>query len=475
MKKTTQKSLIIRCIPYILLIVLCFVALEEAQALFTITARPYDGGFDLRFEKISVLTPSDAEKEVTITVNTDIGTQYQVYQYVNQPLSSSQGMSLSTRAFSVYTLRGSNSRGTLQLDSEISVTANKTLVYTSNVNGDNDSFIIVYRIHPSLVTHSGFYRGRISFQIEAINSTEPPSTVVLDVEADIEIESSIEITTITGGKTISVESPEKAEMPARVFVSVQGQEQGQYRIMQQVESPISRDGDELREGLTFYVDSKEGGVPAQTSAGPLRYGQSLVYTSDGFGSNDEIEITYQAEDGLKAGNYRGSISYYIESPFSTSMRSGPIEVLPLEVTVEPIFDLKARAEGGGPISFRNLKEGEIHTIEVVIEVETNLAEPYQVTQYISSLLTAKDGTAIAKDYFTFVTKEVDEKNAITKGVLKYPNKSPVDTNEVVVFLSNREGASDIFKVVYELIGPRDQFGGDYTAGIHFSLSQIEFQ
>ena len=207
----------------------------------------------------------------------------------------------------------------------------------------------------------------------------------------------------------------------------------------------------------------------------MRYGQTLVYTSDGFGSNDEIEITYQADDGLNAGNYRGSISYYIESPFSTSMRSGPVETLPLEVEVKPIFDLTARTEGGGALSFRNLKEGEKRTVEVIIAVETNLAKPYQVTQYISSLLTAKDGTAIPENYFTFATEDVDEKGKITKGVLKYPDKAPVNTDETVIFLSNRDGASDEFRVVYELIGPRDQFGGDYTAGIHFSLSQIEFQ
>ncbi|MBN3038714.1 MAG: hypothetical protein JW869_04765 [Candidatus Omnitrophica bacterium] len=449
--------------------------IEEAYAVFTINARPYDGSFDIRFEKIGSLTKLDQEKEVTITINTDIATRYRVYQEISSPFVNSQGDTLPTQAFSVYSLRGSNSRGTLALDSEITVRPVRTLLYTSDAAGTNDSFIIVYRLNHSLVDISGVYRGRVSYLLEAVNSNEPPHAHTLNVELDIEMPSEIEVSTITGSRTVEIDSPESG-LPAKVFISVQGQRQGQYKLTQMVEPLINREGEELREGIIFSVEAKEGGTAAQISPGPLKQGQSLLYTSDSLGSDDEIEITYGLEDGLIAGEYRGSVAYYVENPFSTSMRSGKIDTLPLEVNIEPVFELKVNPEAAGVIEFRNLKEGQIQEMSVIIEVESNLAKRYQVTQYISTLLTSKDGKAIPEGYFRFTTQEIDEKGKpATKGTLKYPTETEVSTDATVIFISNRKGEPDRFKVLYELTGPRDQFGGDYTTGIHYSLSQIDIE
>jgi hypothetical protein len=205
-------------------------------------------------------------------------------------------------------------------------------------------------------------------------------------------------------------------------------------------------------------------------------GQVLLYTSDGLGADDDLEITYNLKEGLMAGEFRGSISYYIESPFSTSLRSGLIDTLQVEADIEPQFELSVAPEEGSSVAFRNVKEGEVQEIVVVIEVKSNLAKPYQVTQYLSSQLTTKEGQAIPKGYFKFITLASDEKTGTkAKGTVKVPAKTDVETNETVIFASNHQGEPDAFRVAYELTGPPDQLGGDYTAGIHYSLSQLDIQ
>lgn len=467
----------VRCLTILLIgVSLIITNIPRAEAAFTLSVTPYDGGFDLRFGKVDQLSPIDVEKEVTITINTDIGKRYQVIQSISTPLTNTEGTVLAQGALTVYTLRGSNARGTLGLDSERAVTSARAFLYTSDVAGNSDSFTVVYRLKHSLISTSGLYRGRLSFSLQPIDSTQAPRTVNLNVEVDIEVPSKIEVTTLTGGKTIELVSPETEGLPAQVSISIQGRRQGRYKILQRVEPLMNLEAEELKDAVTFSLKGGKAGILACAGETALKPGETLLYTSDPRGLDDEIEITYYVKESLKAGRYRGNISYYIESTAYPSPKSGLIDTLQLDVNIKPIFELKIMPESGGVIEFKNVREESVQETKVLIEINSNLAQPYQVTQDISSMLTTKDGKVIPRGYFKFSTKEVDdEKGLRVKGTLKYPSKSTVEPDETIIFISNRKGESDRFKIIYELSAPRDQWGGDYTTGINYSLSQIEIQ
>lgn len=450
--------------------IITFFNIGQSYAEFNISVRPYDGGFELRFAEIERFSPIDTEKEVTVTVNSDIGKRYQVIQSLLDPLTNTEGVTLPGEAFTIYTLKGSNATGTLGLDSAVPVMAGRTLIYNSNESGMSDSFTIVYTLRYSLVKAPGLYRGRLNFFLEPIDSTEAPATVKLDVEVDIEIPAKIEVSTLTGSKIITLELPEKETLPAEVTISIQGQQQGQYKILQVVEPLIDQEGKELTQGVYFLVKGGKNGIIAQAGETMLRQGRTLLYTSSSRGEDAEIKVTYSLKEGLKSARYRGKISHYIEGPV-VYPKGGLIDALQLEVDIEPIFKLKAVPQMGS-IHFGDIRPGKLQQSEVLIEVETNLAEPYQVSQRLLSLLTNQQGQTVPQEAFTVRTVALEEKGA--QGTLKYLLKTPAKEGQMVVFVSNSEGKPESFKIIYELNVTRrmDVKPGDYSAQIVYSMSAL---
>ncbi len=460
-------------INIIVLLMVCFLNIESAWAVFNLSVTPYERGYELRFEKADQISPVEVEKGVTIAVNTDIGKRYQVVQTLLEPLINEEGAFLPMEAFAVYTLQGSNRLGTMGLDSEVTLRRGRTLIYTSNQAGDNDSFVIVYSLDYSLVSKPGLYRGRLNFSLEPIDSTQEPVMVTLDVEASVEASSKIELKTLSGGKTLELEAPERKALPAEATISIQGQRQGQYRIFQMPEPLMGPEGEELTDGVYFSVEGGKNGVLAQAGETALRQDRrTLLYTSSPRGMDDQIIITYSLKEGLKSARYRGKISYYIEGPF-TYPQGGRIDTLQLDVNIKPIFEIKITPETGGLIEFRDVKSGKIQESEVLIEINSNLGRSYQVSQNVLSALINEDGKAIPEGFFKLITKEADGKKEIgAKGVLKYPSKSNVELGETVLFISNNRGDPAGFRVIYELNVPFAQRAGNYTTRINYSLFEI---
>ncbi len=444
-------------------------------AEFALRVEPFDGSFDLRFDKIDQLEPFAKEKEVTVTITTDIGKRYQLFQAVLIPLTNLEGETLPRGALTMYTLRSSNRYGTLDLDAGVPVTVGRRRIYTSDERGLSDSFTIVYALDYSLVNKPGLYRGRLNFFLEPIDSTQAPRTVELDVEADIAIPAKTEVATLTGSKTIYLESPPEQALPAEITISIQGQRAGQYRILQELEPPLNLEAEELTKGIFYSLTGGKNGILAHSGEIILKPGETVIYTSDRRGSDDEIDIAYQLQEGLQAGRYRGRINYYIESPALPGQRA-LIDTLQLDVNIKSIFEIRVTPESGGIIEFRDVAERKVQETEVLIEINTNLARPYQVSQDVASLLTSKDGKVISEGYFKFTTRPADDiQDGRVKGILKYPASSPVEVGGTTLFISNKRGEPDRFKVIYELTAPPDQRGGDYTTRINYSLSQIEIQ
>jgi hypothetical protein len=104
--------------------------------------------------------------------------------------------------------------------------------------------------------------------------------------------------------------------------------------------------------------------------------------------------------------------------------------------------------------------------QVQVVVRTNLHKPYQVMQNMSSLMTNKQGKEFKKEHFTF---KVDLKEQ--KGRTRYTDFSPVETGEYPVYMSDSQGSSAAFIVMYQLQGYFDMSSGDFVAPLRFSLNQ----
>jgi hypothetical protein len=439
-----------------------------ALAAFNISVTPFEGGFDLRFGKVSAIGP-ETNKELVINITTDIGKQYRIRQSILEPLNNGQGVTIPPNNFFVYGLRGTNKFGTLSVEEQIPVSMGRNIIYTSNQEGSADSFTLVYGLRGPFNIAPGQYRGRISFSLEPIDSSQNSVTSILNIFADIEVESSIAIKIVSGSKVIALNSVSENAKSADVLVEIKGGLGNQFRITQVMEQPLmSSEGNELSAGaLNFAVkEAKKGeGITTPTN---LSSGRQDIYTSTSQGDADSFIITYALGDlsQEKAGRYKTNIKYLVGG--SGYVKQGLIETLNLEVQNERMFNLVVTPEMGGSLQFRDLKPLQPPRInEVVFKINTNTGRRYQVSQNTPSLFTNKEGEIIPGKYFTMRTESLN-----TKGILKYPNKTEVRAGEMSLFVSDDLGTCDTFKVIYELTIPPDLHAGDYSTRFMYSLTEI---
>ncbi len=459
-----KKLLLIAAIALFALII----APRVALATFNMSVTPYEGGFDLRFGKVSLIGP-ETNKELVVNITSDIGKQYRIYQSILEPLNNGQGATIPSSNFYVYGLRGSNKFGTLAVVEQVPVSMGRTIIYTSNQQGASDSFILVYGLRGPFNLAPGQYRGRIGFNIESFDSSQSPVTVVLNIYADIAVESSVGISTPTGSRSIVLSSAKEDKKSSDVLVEVKGGLGSQFRIVQDMSSQImSADGNQLSEGaINFEVkEAKKGeGVTTPTN---LTSGRQVLYTSTPSGDADSFIVTYSLGDfsKQKAGKYRVNIRYLLEG--SGYVKAGLIDTLNLELENERMFNLIVTPEIGGSLQFRDLKPNQPPRVnEVTLQVKTNIGKRYQVSQDTPSLFTDKEGNIIPGKYFTVRTESLN-----TKGILNYPQKTEVKPGEMSLFVSDETGSSDTFNVIYELSTPPDLHAGDYTTRIVYTISEL---
>ncbi|MGD9015271.1 MAG: hypothetical protein PVI33_04535, partial [Candidatus Omnitrophota bacterium] len=422
-----------------------------------------------RFGKVSAIGPR-INKEVIVNITSDIGKQYHLVQRLLEPLTNAQGVSLSQNNFFVYGIRGTNKYGNLAVEQEVPVFLGRTILYTSNPGGLPDSFNLVYNLKGPFNVPAGSYRGRIAFTLEPIDATQQEVTAILNIFAEIEIESGIEIKTITGGRIISLSSAREEANSSDVLFEIKGGLGSQFRILQQLQQPLkSQDGQELPlEAVNFQLrEASKGTGPFR--ALPLSLRQEAIYTSGPRGELDSFIITYSLGDLSKAtaGRYRTALRYLLDETIPA--QTNPIDFYDLEVEIERVFDIAVETEiGVGIIEFRDLKPRQPpKTYEVAINIMTNIGKQYQVTQKATSDLVNREGQVIPQGYFTLRTESLE-----TKGVLKFAQNSPVKKGDTVLFISDRDGSADSFKVIYELTCPAEIKAGDYSTSVVYSLSEL---
>ncbi len=461
-----KENISLRFLAVTLALISALIISEQAFAAFNISISPYEGGTDLQFGKVKNYGLF-VSKEVTINITSDIGKQYQLVQTLIEPLSNTQGMSLSQNNFTVYGEHGSNQYGTLSAEQETPVSVSRPILYTSNTAGNSDSFKLVYVLKYPFSVSSGSYRGRIAFTLEPIDSAQERVTVVMNVFADLEIESAVELKTATGSKVISLSSSQRDRFSNNVFVEIKGGMGNQFKIFQTLALPLeSSEGLKLPfEAINFYVSgAKYGSAPTQATALLQRHEE--IYSSGASGEADKFVITYNLAEPekQKAGRYRGNLKYTFENAQNLEL----LDNFEVEVEIARVFDLLVKPELGGVVEFRDLKpQTAPKQSEVVIAINSNIGKQYQISQQLTTGLVNREGKSIPPKNFMLRLESLE-----TKGSLQFSSPAEVKMGETVLFISDKEGSSDKFKIVYELVPSLDILAGNYATRMTYSISEI---
>lgn len=451
----------------ILFFALSFVALNRTtlSADFSLSATPFEGGSDMIYGKIDTHS-GRINKEVVVKVTSDINKRYRIIQNLLEPLTNAQGVALAENSLLVYGIRGTNIFGTLNVEQEIPARQGMSILYTSNTQGQSDSFKLVYGLVISPEQAPGSYRGRIGFILEPIDSSQSLVTVILNIFADISAEPKIKITAVDGGTILRLRADSDTEASADVLVDIEGSWGGQFKLLQMLEKPLeSSEGSELSEQAVNFVvrDARKGTAIIQPTA--VSTNRQVIYTSNRNGESESFIVRYSLDNlsQIKAGKYRGALRYYFEG-----LDSFLIDRLNLEIYVPKLFDLTVIPETGGLMQFRNLNPKEPpRTNDVIIKINTNIRKAYQVSQKVISEFIDKEGNIIPKENFKLKMEPLE-----SKGQLKFPEKTEVKIGEIVLFVSDKDGSPDSFKIIYELNPGLNLKPGDYSTSIVYSILEL---
>jgi hypothetical protein len=456
----------------------------SSYAVFNLTASPTEGGFDLRFNRLS---PGDFKqvKEVELRVNSDIAKQYRILQRVVAPLSTSDGTTIPSEQFRMYPKVNSNTAGTLLYREEAPLGQFDTVLYTSNSIGQNDSIRLVYTLTPEENQTPGSYYGRIAYILTPIDSTQSQTVVTLNIYVDLGAgnKANIEVGTASGSsrlyftsKGMTQDNVVGLEQPVEIFVKVHYPLGSTYRIYQDLSdaSLMSVSGQEL--DLTKILFSAKGGERGTvTKEGDLKSvaSRQLLYISDPIGAPDEFKVTYKSSDDFRlqtTGFYRGRLNFVIEKEQSSNPAPQVVKTFDVEIDIVPLFDINVYSQGQKGVSLRfgdaSYKTGP-KTSDVDIFVETNMGKPYQVIQKVLSPMVNEGGDKIPQKDFVVRVKDIGE--AIEpKFYLK--DTAPVKEGETAIFTSSAAGESAHFKVEYQLTLRPDSKGGNYSTHLGYSLA-----
>jgi len=466
--KIYSKSTKLSCLVTVFVLSLIFS--HHALAALDLRIRPYEGGYDLDYHRVD-LQAGRVNKEVVFDITSDIGKQYRLIQVLAEPLTNEQGISMPQNSLVVYAVRGSNKYGSLSVETDTPVFLGRQILYTSSQEGLSDSFILVYSLIVPQDQEPGYYRGRLAFTLEPVDSLQDSRTVVLNIAAEIQTESHFEIITCSQDNTVHLDSSIPEKRSCDVAINIVGGLGRQFRITQLLAEPIlSSDGDELDPTAIKFIarEAQEGAVANQELSLSLR--PEVIYTSGSRGQADNFIVTYSLGDlsGQTAGRYAGNIKYLAEGGSLPS--GGLIGTIRLEIENPRLFDLSITPQLGGRIEFRDLKPRQPpKAYEVVIKINSNIGKQYQVSQMITSLLVNKSGDEMGEDYFTCRTESAE----VTKGSLRVSQNTAIKKQaSMTLFVSDSKGSSDTFKVIYELTPPPDVRAGDYSTTLVYSLLEI---
>jgi len=446
-----------------LFFIMSFLVGLSAQADLNLTVAPYEGGGGLRFGRVN--ETSQVSKEVKIRISSTDEERYQIKQRLLEPIVNENGITLDEGVISFYTVRGSNALGSLYQDDLRSLSSREDILYSSNQSGSSDSFDIVYSLDGSKLAELGQFQGRILISLEPAGSSSP-QTVILTLDFNAELEFEINLESSKGASKLRLDTKSEDTMKEYLEFNLTGNLDEELELYQEVVSiPCSEAGATLNSKvLKFFISgSTSEGIYYRTPQ-YLEYKDMLIYSS--LGGEDSFQINFSIDpeanlNDIEPGLYRGRLAYHLEGENIDQVI--PID---LEVEVRTIFDIEIIMEEN--LAFKNLKPNSLPQEKtVIIEVNSNIKQPYQVTQ--TAYLANKEGEGIPESCFTMRQEHLLEEE---KGELKFEGFSPVPIEEkdMLIFTSDAQGSPISFKIIYRIMPGYKLPAGDYSGQISYSLS-----
>lgn len=441
---------------------------SPAWALFDLSASPRKGGRDLRFET-GLSTTVSREEELTLTAESDRSVPYRIYVTMLSPLTNEQGRVMKQDA--LYVFSPSQTLGDLRLKLESPLPLGQTVVYTSNSSGDSDQMVLVFHLNLPESIPGGSYRAALSFTLEPMVPTADlsPRTVTLNVVVEIKPTFHFSVKTQRGGSVLDLGRLGKEGAPAGVTALLHAENNTghSFRIFQELRGPLRSDTGLPLASENIRFEAGVEGAGRTGAAQSLSETPVLLFDSSTTSGPADLSVTYQVnpEGNLAAGRYEGSIFYRIES--ASILAAGQSAELPLRFEVEPIFNLDIQIPDGLGLQFGNLKSGQSGIEKkIILNVQSNLGAPYQVSQFVARRMSTPDGAALPESAFQFFVERTKT------GSVSSVAARPVQIGDSMVFISDASGTPETLLCTYTLDIPLAAKAGSYGTDIKYTITTL---
>ena len=435
-----------------------------AHAGLNLSVTPVSGGNSIRFGRVDL--PAATTQEVRIRINSTEATQYQVFQRVSQPFTNERGESLDHDTIRVSVLTGSNSAGSVELQTVEELGYTEQLIYTSTNNGLSDGLTLIYQVDADRITRSGNFSGQILYTVRPIGSGSRVDERILNAYLEVEGELDVRREGGRGSDIVRLYSDNPGFQDDYFRVSFSGNRSGQLRIYQEVvRYPVDDLNTDMGEGtVQLWATGGELGELSVAQPVPLSRQRQLIY--EGSAAADEIwmrfRINEEKDPPQTAGTFHGRLQYIVET--ETATHALPVD---LEIVIAPVFEMTTEYPPGGMSFQRLLPTDEPQYKEVLVTVNTNTGQPYLVSQNVRSALTNDAGEEFERDNFTYK----QELSKDIRGRVTDPKFVPVPEGEHVMYYSDEFGSPASFRVIYRLRPHSRMRAGDYRTSVRYTLEE----
>ena len=436
-----------------------------AQAVLDIKISPADGYNTIRFGHINDI---DVSKEVRFRIISTEGKQYQVFQRLLEPLSNERGEMPSRSVIHSTALLGSNSTGTLHMQSDLPLSYNDQVLYTSSNNGLGDEFTMVYQVDQSAINFSGEYIGKILYVVRSIgdgSQDEEILTVLLYATDDF----SYDFQFSAGQEKILLEVDEKSLLNGESFIKLtyNGFRGEMLKITQELLTPLLNEmNEEIDPALVMTHVTSDFAIDGILDNDlNLEFGPKIVFQSPS--TKDSVLMGFKVDSDqikhVKAGKYSGMLRYTLETAENKFVKD-----IDITVDIAPIFYLSLTFPDEGMKFERVLPVTPPQIRDVLVTVHSNLKKSYAVVQSAQHGLINEDGYEMESKYFEMKGEIIDG----FSGRIESPAYTSFPVGETPVFISDGEGRPSQFKVYYRLTPYRQMEAGNYMTSIVYSLSEL---
>lgn len=141
-----------------------------------------------------------------------------------------------------------------------------------------------------------------------------------------------------------------------------------------------------------------------------------------------------------------------------------------KASISPILELSISQQGQSELKFGNIRPSAIETVQagpvtIIVQVNSNSGERYQVTQAVGSELSNADGETIPSSNLQFKTSSAH-------GGFPISTLTPVSDASQIIYTSDTAGNSDTISAEYTLSVPESQAPGDYSGLLTYTVSSL---